>query len=100
MSAVWGVPFEKMTSPEVIDWVGTFFERNNLSPFRADSYDKARRALDANYTVLGTVPGALLLASEKLAMSIENSDLNDREVRQNINRRLADIQRATNPRMK
>lgn len=97
LEKVWGVPSEHMLQPKMLKWVGQFFEVNNLNPLRPQSYDLARVAADKQ-GLLG--PGTHLLASEKLSQAIENSSLDDFEVRRNINRRTREIQEATAPRLK
>jgi hypothetical protein len=66
---------------------GSFCDRWNLNPIAATTLNKWRVELDRR----NIFPFSLLTEEEKLAQSIENSDLSSRDVRMNIARRTLDI---------
>jgi hypothetical protein len=66
---------------------GSFCDRWNLDPLAAKTLNAWRRELDRRHTFAVS----LLTEEEKLAQSIENSDLSSRDVRMNIARRTLDI---------
>lgn len=63
---------------------GSFCDRFNLNPIAATTLNAWRSELDSR----GYFAGSLLTPDEKIAASLERSDLNDREVRRNVARRI------------